>query len=79
MFYQGIVASVLLYGSKTWVLPPSGLKVLEGFNVEVACHLTGMRPKKVGGYGNIPTPLMFYKQRGCAPLRIVLSKGGQYR
>ena len=49
MFYQGIVVSVLLYGSKTWFLPPSGLKVLEGFNIEAARRLTNMRPKKVGG------------------------------
>ena len=32
MFYQGVVASELLYGSKTWVLPPSGLRALEGFH-----------------------------------------------
>ena len=31
MFYQAVIAAVLLYGSELWVLPPSGLKVLEGF------------------------------------------------
>ena len=45
MFYQAVVASQLLYGSETWVLPPSGLKCLEGFHVEVARRLTGMRPR----------------------------------
>ena len=49
MFYQGVVASRLLYGSETWVLPPSGLRALEGFHVEAARRLTGMKPKKVNG------------------------------
>ena len=49
MFYQAVVASQLLYGSETWVLPPSGLKCLEGFHVEAARRLTGMRPRKVKG------------------------------
>ena len=49
IFYQAVVASVLLYGSKTWVLPPSGLRALEGFHVEAARRLTGMKPKKEGG------------------------------
>ena len=31
MFYQAVIAAVLLYGSELWILPPSGLKVLEGF------------------------------------------------
>ena len=44
MFYQAVVAAVLLYGSKSWVLCPSVLKVLKGFHVEVARQMTGMRP-----------------------------------
>ena len=39
----------MLYGSVTWVLPPSGLKCLEGFHVEAARHLTGMQPRRVKG------------------------------
>ena len=54
MFYQGVVASQLLYGSETWVLPPSGLRALEGFHVEAARRLTGMRPKKVNGVWEYP-------------------------
>jgi hypothetical protein len=46
MFYQAVAAAVLLYGSKSWVLPPSGLKVLEGFHVEAARRMTGMRPQR---------------------------------
>ena len=44
MFYQMVVAAVLLHGSESWVLPPSVLKVLEGFHMEVARRMTGMRP-----------------------------------
>ena len=47
MFYQAVVASVLLYGSENWVVSPSALRELEGFHVEAARRLTGMRPRKV--------------------------------
>ena len=49
MFYQAVVAAVLLYGSKTWVVSPLDLRALEGFQFEVARRLTGMRPSKQGG------------------------------
>ena len=42
MFYQAVVASQLLYGSETWVLPPLGLKFLEGFHVEAARRQMGL-------------------------------------
>ena len=42
MFYQAVVAAALLYGSESCVLPPSVLKVLEGFHVEAAQRMTGM-------------------------------------
>jgi hypothetical protein len=48
-FYQVVVASVLLFGSETWVLPPSAYKALEGFHVEAARHLTGMVPREEKG------------------------------
>ena len=48
MFYQAVVASVLLYGSKTWVVPPHDARALEGFNVECCRRITGMRPRKRG-------------------------------
>ena len=47
MFYQAVVAAVLLYGCESWVLPPSQLRVLEGFHIECAGRLTEMRPWKV--------------------------------
>ena len=48
MFYQAVVAAILLYGSETWVAPPHELRALEGFHVEAARRITGMRPKKRG-------------------------------
>ena len=42
MFYQTVVAAVLLYGSKSSNLPPSGTWVLEGFRVEAVRLLMGM-------------------------------------
>merc|ERR1711906_15227 len=49
MFYQAVVAAVLLYGSESWVLPEAQLRALEGFHVECARRLTGLRPRKVKG------------------------------
>ena len=49
MYYQAVVASVLLYGSESWVVSPSTLRELEGFHVEAARRLTGMRSRKVKG------------------------------
>ena len=46
MFCQTVVAAVLLYGSKLWVLTDAQLARLEGFHVERARRLTGMRPRK---------------------------------
>ena len=48
MFYQAVVAAVLLYGSESWVVSAYDLRALEGFHVEAARRLTGMRPKKRG-------------------------------
>ena len=48
MFYQAVVAAVLLYGSESWVLSAYDLRALEGFHVECARRLTGMRPTKRG-------------------------------
>ena len=43
-----MVAAVLLYGSETWVVSSYDLRALEGFHIEAAPRLTGMRPKKRG-------------------------------
>ena len=44
MFYKAIVQTVLLYGSETWVLTSSMLKVLEGFHNRVARRIAGKMP-----------------------------------
>jgi hypothetical protein len=38
-FYKAIVQSVLLYGSKTWVLSPAVLARLEGFHIRAAYRM----------------------------------------
>ena len=43
-----MVAAVLLYGSESWVISAFDLRALDGFHVEAARHLTGMRPRKRG-------------------------------
>ena len=48
MFYQAVVAAVLLYGSKSWVISVFDLCALDGFHVEAARCLTRMWPKKRG-------------------------------
>ena len=48
VFYQAVVAAVLLYGSETWVVPPHDLRALESFHVETARRITGMRQTKRG-------------------------------
>ena len=48
MFYQAVIAAVLLYGSESWCLPPSALQVLEGFHTVASRRLTRMMPKKCG-------------------------------
>ena len=49
MVYQTVGASILLYGSESWVVSSGVLRELEGFHVEAARRLRGMRPRKVKG------------------------------
>ena len=44
--YQAVVVTVLLYGSNSYVIPPSGVCTLEGSRVECVQCITGMRPVK---------------------------------
>ena len=48
MFYQAVVDVILLYGGKSWMLPPIQLARPEGFHVECARQLTDMKPCKRG-------------------------------
>ena len=64
MFYQAVMASQLLFGSGTWVLPPLGLKCLEGFHVEAMRRLTGTRSRMVKGKWVYPHPADVLKAAG---------------
>ena len=35
-FYLAVVQAILLYGSKTWVIPPQAMARLEGFHIRAA-------------------------------------------
>jgi hypothetical protein len=39
MFYKATVQAVLIFGSESWKLSPSSLKILEGFHIRAACHM----------------------------------------
>jgi hypothetical protein len=41
------VQLILLFGSKTWNLPPVSLKSLEGFHIKAAWRMAGKRPQKL--------------------------------
>ena len=74
MFYQAVVAAVLLYGSESWVLPEAQLRTLEGFHVECARRLTGMRPRKVRGKWVYPKSAEVLKKANLKPLRHYIQK-----
>jgi hypothetical protein len=46
IFYKATVQSILLFGSETWNLSPSSLKLLEGFHIRAAWRMAGKRPMK---------------------------------
>ena len=45
-FYVAVVQSVILFGSRTWVLNPWLEKALEGFHHRVVLTMMGMGPKR---------------------------------
>ncbi len=46
VFYKATIQAVLLFGSETWNLAPSGLKCLEGFHLRAAWQMSDKRPMK---------------------------------
>jgi hypothetical protein len=46
MFYKASVQAFLLYGSETWSLSPTSVKRLEGFHIQAAWAMSGLRPEK---------------------------------
>ena len=48
MFYKAVVQSVLLFGSETWALTETSLRVLEGFHVRSAYRMATVHcPRKL--------------------------------
>ena len=74
MFYQAVVAAVLLYGSESWVLPAAQLARLEGFHVECARRLTGMRPHKRGDRWVYPKSADVLRAARLQPLEYYIHK-----
>ena len=46
MFYRATVQAVLLFGSETWNLASSAMKLLEGFHVRDARRMAGWLPTR---------------------------------
>ena len=68
------MAAVLLYRSESWILPQAQLRALEGFHVECARRLTGMRPRKVKGKWVYPKSAEVLKKANLKPLRHYIQK-----
>ena len=74
MFYQAVVAAVLLYGNESWVLPAAQLARLKGFHVECARRLTGMKPRKRGDKWVYPKSAEVLAKAGLKPLGHYIQK-----
>ena len=74
MFYQAVVATVLLYGSKSCVLSEAQLRALEGFHVECARRLTGLLPRKMKGKWVYPKSAEVLKKANLKSLRHYIQK-----
>ena len=79
MFYQAVVAAVLLYGSETWCLTDTMRRPLDGFHVEAARRITGKRPRKVKRKGQediwvYPHSADVLEAAGLHPLRHYIDK-----
>ena len=46
VLYKAVVQSVLLYGSKIWLVTGAMLKVLEGFHNQVVIKIMGMMERR---------------------------------
>jgi hypothetical protein len=47
IFYKATMQLILLFGSETWNLTPSSLKLLEGFHIRAAWRMAGKRPMRL--------------------------------
>ena len=46
--FKAVVQAVLLFGSKTWILPPRMERNLGSFQNRVARRITGSKPRRLG-------------------------------
>ena len=78
MFYQAVVAAVLLYGSETWCLTDTARRPLDGFHTEAARRITGKMPRKVRQGGEeqwvYPHTAEVLAAAGLQPLRHYIDK-----
>ena len=78
MFYQAVVAAVLLYGSETWCVTDTARRPLEGFHVEAARRITGKKPYKIKKGGEevwiYPHSADVLAAAGLRPLRHYIDK-----
>ena len=78
MFYQVVVAAVLLYGSETCCLTDTARRPLDGFHVEAARRITGKMPRKVRRGGEeewvYPHTADVLAAAGLHPLRHYIDK-----
>ena len=65
IFYKSNVQSILLFGSKAWVLALATLKRLEGFHVKAARRMTGLLPKMTGGSGSTQRQRQYWRRPAC--------------
>ena len=71
MFYQAVVASVLLYGSETWVLPPPPTSPWRSSAWRPHAGSQEYAQGRSRGSGSIPTPLMFWQRHIYSPPSII--------
>ena len=62
VFYQAVVASVMLYGSESWVVSLSVMRELEGFTSRPRGSSLSCVPERSRGSGFIPTLRMFWRR-----------------
>ena len=79
IFYQAVVAAVLLYGSETWCLTDTPRRPLDGFHVKAARRITGKMPHKVRRGGGeeqwvYPHTAEVLAAAGLQPLRHYIDK-----
>ena len=73
--YKVAEQSVILYGSKIWVVTGEILKVLEGFQHRAARRITGMSDKRgAGGEWEYPLVVEAMEAAGIQPIGVYIRR-----